>query len=245
MVASRARSIAPLLGAVLLVGCGGSDSDDLSASAADWCSFAADAEVVDETFDSLGNDPGSIEDGLKQVRSIAEELPRRAPAEIKSQAEVLSDGALQIVDAFEEADFNLLDADLSFLDDQALSDRMDAANAEIDEYTQRECGRNFGGDDTANDPAGDDPAGDDPAGDDPAGDDPADDGGFDPSAGTLREQLIVQFESIGLTNAEATCIADNLDFNDPAVQSGDVAAMLDVFGQCNISLDRLGELGGG
>jgi hypothetical protein len=58
----------------------------------------------------------------------------------------------------------------------------------------------------------------------------------------LRDQLIAQFESIGLTNEESSCIAANLDFSDPAVQSGDVAAMLDVFEECGISLDRLVEL---
>lgn len=241
MTGSRLRTAAPLLGAALLIGCGGSDS---GSSAADWCEFAAQAEVVDETFDSLGTDTGAIEDGLRQVRDIARQLPDKAPPEIEEPAKVLSDSALEIVDAFEAADFNLLDADLSFLDDADLSDRVDAANAEIDAYTQRECGRNFGGADESDDIAEDVPTDTVDGGVD-GEDDGGDDGGFDPSAGTLREQLVTQFESIGLTNAEANCIADNLDFNDPAVQSGDIAAMLDVFGECGISLERLGELGGG
>lgn len=231
---SRFRTVAPFLGAALLIGCG---SDSGGGSVADWCEFAAEAEVVDETFDSLGADSGSIEEGLKQVKSIAEDLPGKAPSEIQEPAKVLSESALDIVKAFEDANFNLLDADLSFLEDQDLNNRIDAANAELDEYTQRECGRSFAGADDSGD-TGDSGGGD-------TGDDSNDDSGFDPSAGTLREQLVTQFESIGLSNAEATCIADNLDFNDPAVQSGDIASMLDVFDQCGIGLDRLGELGGG
>lgn len=241
MIGSRFRSVAPFVGAALLIGCGGSDS---GGSAADWCDFAAQAEVVDETFDSLGTDPASIEEGLEQVKAIAEDLPDKAPSEIKGAANVLSESALQVVGAFEDADFSLLDADLSFLDDADLANQVDEANAEIDEYTQRECGRSFGTDDGTDDSSsGDVPV--DTADTVEGDDDGDDDGGFDPSAGTLREQLVIQFESIGLTNAEATCIADKLDFNDPAVQSGDIAAMLDVFGECNIGLDRLGELGGG
>jgi len=68
---------------------------------------------------------------------------------------------------------------------------------------------------------------------------------FDPAGETSRDQLVSQFESIGLSSDEAACIADSLDFSDPAVQSGDVAAMLDVFEECDIGLDRLAELGGG
>ncbi len=70
-------------------------------------------------------------------------------------------------------------------------------------------------------------------------------GSFDPAGGTLREQMVAQFESIGLSSDEASCIASNLDFNDPAVQSGDIASMLSVFEECGIGIDRLAELGGG
>ena len=68
---------------------------------------------------------------------------------------------------------------------------------------------------------------------------------FNLGDGTIREQLVAQFVSIGMANEEAECIADNLNFGDPAVQSGDIGAMLGVFEECGIGLDRLAELGGG
>lgn len=157
------------------------------------------------------------------------QLPKEAPPEIAEDATTIADGAQLLIDAFASADFDIADADLSFMSDSELEANLDAAGERIDVYTQSECGRPFGEDDAAPDS------------------DPSEDGGsdsdFDPAGGTLRDQLIAQFESIGLTNEESSCIAANLDFSDPAVQSGDVAAMLDVFGECGIGLERLAELG--
>ena len=107
---------------------------------------------------------------------------------------------------------------------------LDAASDKLDAYTQTNCGRSFSGDDT------------DTTTSDETGDDSGD---FNPGDGTIREQLVAQFVSIGLANEEAECIADNLDFNNPAVQSGDIGAMLGVFEECGIGVDRLSELGGG
>jgi hypothetical protein len=216
--------------AFVAASCGG---DSSGATAESWCDFAEESDVVDDVFDSLGADPSQVESGLKQVEGFVQQLPDEAPEEIADDAKVLADGTQLLIDAFADADYQLLDADLSFMSDSELEAQLDEASDNIDAYTERECGRPFG-DNSDSDAAPTDGEGE-------ADTEGTDD--FDPGDGTLREQLIVQFESIGLSNSEASCIADNLDFGDPAVQSGDIGAMIGVFEECGIGLDRLAELG--
>ena len=214
--------------AFVVASCGGSDSND--ATAESWCDFAEESEIVDSVFDDLGEDATQVESGLKQIEEFVQQLPDEAPAEIADDVRVVADGTQMLVDAFADADFVLLDADLAFMSDSELEAQLNEAGDNIDAYTERECGRSFGANSDADDAEVD-------------RDGEADTSDFDPADGTLREQLIVQFESIGLTRSEASCIADNLDFNDPAVQSGDIGAMLSVFEDCGISLERMAELG--
>ncbi len=216
--------------AFVVASCGGDDSS--GATAESWCDFADESDVVDDVFDTLGDDPAQIEPGLKRVEGFVQRLEDEAPSEIAADAKVLADGTQMLIDAFADADYQLLDADLSFMSDSELEAQLDEAGDNIDAYTERECGRPFGDDSNSDDAEAD------------AEGEADDTDTFDPANGTLREQLIVQFESIGLSNSEATCIADNLDFSDPAVQSGDIGAMLGVFEDCGIGLDRLAELGG-
>ena len=238
--------------ALLAAGCG-SDSGGGAASADSWCDLAEGSGVFD-AFDAFDANPADLEEGLQQVEDFIEQLPEKAPAEIADDVELITEGTQMLITAFAEADYDVLDVDLAFLSDSELEDRMDAAGERIDEYTERECGRPFVEDaDTDADIDGDIDT--DTDGDididtdtDTDTDTDSDEGGdtdFDPAGGTLRDQLVSQFESIGLSSDEAACIADSLDFSDPAVQSGDVAAMLDVFEECDIGLDRLAELGGG
>ena len=62
--------------------------------------------------------------------------------------------------------------------------------------------------------------------------------------GTIREQAIQGLVEAGFAEDEANCIFDRLDFTDPAAFS-DTTALLEVFSDCGISLDRLAQLGGG
>ena len=216
--------------ALVVSACGGDKNS--GATAESWCKFVAESDVVDEIFDSLGVDPVETELGLKKVEEFLKRLPKEAPPEIAEDAKTIADGTQQLIDAFASASFEIADADLSFLADSELESNRDAAADRIDAYSQNECGRSFGSDDSA-------------SSDNDLSEDEVSLSDFDPASGTLRDQLIAQFESIGLTKEESSCIAANLDFSDPAVQSGDVAAMLDVFETCGISLDRLVELGSG
>ncbi len=68
----------------------------------------------------------------------------------------------------------------------------------------------------------------------------------------VRDALIEGFESAGLTNEQATCLADgyiDLGLIDPdnvdAAEDLDVMEMMTMFSQCGISLEDLGELGAG
>ena len=229
---SRHRKLTAVLAVVplLLAACGGSSSSSSSSSsspvgatAASWCEFAEESDVVDEVFSSLGANPTELEAGITQVEAFVQRLPDEAPDEIKEPAQKLAKGAQMLVDAMKAADYNILDADLSFMEDPALEADFDTASEKLDAYTETNCDRSFSGDAVD------------------SGDDSDD---FDPGDGTIREQLVAQFVSIGLTNEEAECIAEKLDFNDPSVQSGDIAAMLGVFEECGMGLDRLAELGG-
>ncbi len=237
-----ALAVVPLLFAA----CGGSSSDGATAdsssdgaTADSWCDFADESDVVDEIFSSLGADASDLEAGITQVASFVKRLPDEAPDEIKEAAQKLAEGTQMFVDAIMAADYNILDADLGFMQDLTLEADLDAASDKLDAYTETNCGRSFtSGDDTDAGVAGDDTV-------DTTGEAVDDSGDFNPGDGTIREQLVAQFVSIGLANEEAECIADKLDFYDPAVQSNDVAAMLGVFEECGIALDRLAELGGG
>ena len=225
-----ALAVVPLLFAA----CGGSSSDGSTADA--WCDFADEADVVDEILSSLGADSSDLEAGITQMELFVQRLPDEAPDEIKEPAKKLAEGTQMLVDAIKAADYNVFDADLGFMQDVTLEADLDAASEKLDVYTETNCGRSFSsGDDTD---TGDGAV-------DTSGDAVDDSGDFNPGDGTIREQLVAQFVSIGLANEEAECIADKLDFNDPAVQSGDIAAMLGVFEECGIGLDRLAELGGG
>lgn len=231
----EALAVVPLVFAA----CGGSSSDGSTADS--WCDFADEADVVDEILSSLGADSSDVEAGITQMELFVQRLPDEAPDKIKEPAKKLSEGMQMLVDAIKAADYNVFDADLGFMQDSTLEADLDVASERLDAYTETNCGRSFSrGDDTDTDAgvAGDGSV--DASGD--AVDDFVD---FNLGDGTIREQLVTQFVSIGLANEEAECIADKLDFNDPAAQSGDIAAMLGVFEDCGISLDRLAELGGG
>lgn len=225
--------------AFVVASCGGDNSDDASgATAESWCALADESGVLDDVFESLGDDPSQAEAGLKRVEEFVQKLPGAAPAEIADDVKLLAESTELLIDAIADADYQILDADLSILSDTEMEALRDAASDDVDAYTERECGRSFG-DDTDSDTA---PA--DGDGDLTDDSDDSDSDVFDPANGTLREQLVTQFEALGLSSSEASCIADNLDFSDPTIQSGDIGAMLGVFEECDISLERLAELGG-
>ncbi len=71
--------------------------------------------------------------------------------------------------------------------------------------------------------------------------------GFEMGDEVMRDALIQGFTSIGLTTEQATCLADGyieLGLTDVNA-SPDVMQLMDLFSQCGVSLEELGNLGAG
>ena len=69
--------------------------------------------------------------------------------------------------------------------------------------------------------------------------------GFEMGDEVMRDALIQGFVSIGLTDEQATCLADGyieLGLTDVNA-SPDVTQMMDLFTECGISLEDLGNIG--
>lgn len=62
--------------------------------------------------------------------------------------------------------------------------------------------------------------------------------------GSLRDQFVTYLVGCGFTPTEGACLFDNLDFDDPAVLSGQSDAMLPAFDACDIDASRIAEIGG-
>jgi hypothetical protein len=79
------------------------------------------------------------------------------------------------------------------------------------------------------------------------GGDTTDTTGFEMGDEVMRDALIQGFTSIGLTTEQATCLADGyieLGLTDVNA-SPDVMQLMDLFSQCGVSLEELGNLGAG
>ncbi len=198
-----------------------SESDDGDGSAADsaWCDVARDIEERDEALDeaqTLGRE--ELREAYDNFVSALDDVRDDAPDEIREDVEVAADAAQEFFDALDDVDFNILDLDLSSL--QEVTTDLEGASDRIEEYNERVCGIPADDDDTS-----------------------SDDTIFDPGSGTIREQIVEQFVDSGFTQEEAECLADNIDVSDPAFAEGDVAAMMELFEECGLDMERLAELG--
>ena len=207
--------------ALVVAACGDSDDGASSAPAEDWCGLAAEFEAVGDGFDALEpSDPDGIRDLFDGASALLDRARASAPEEISDDVDTFADGFGELDSALRDVDFNIFDVDLSVLEDSG--DRIDAANDAIEAYNERECG-------IAPEP-------------DDADDDADDESDFDPSAGSVREQLADQFVQQGFSEGEATCLAESID---PAMlQEGDQTAILEIFDTCDIDIARLAELFG-
>jgi hypothetical protein len=222
------KSIAVALGVVMLGACGGDDDDSSSGgSADDWCAVLGLGAEGDAIFSSLATaDPATLEAGMDRIEELVPQLESAAPAAISDDVAYLAQYTKELNDNLAAAGYVIFDADLSFADPAEL----DEVQSNLDTYSKEECGQPFGDDDSAD---GDEEA-----------EDSGNDADFDPGAGTIREQLVQQFITIGFTQQEAECIADGVDPTDESILSGDEAAIIELFEVCEIPLSRLAELGG-
>lgn len=205
---------------LLAAACGDSDETS-SASAEDWCDLATEFEAVGASFDTLDpSNPDGIRDLFDGAADLLDRARASAPSEISDDVNTFADGFDQLDSTLRDADFNIFDVDLGVLEEN--SEQIDAANESIEAYNEAECGIASDSDD-----------------EDDADDDDSD---FDPSAGSVREQLADQFVGQGFSEGEATCLAESID--PTMLQDGDQTAILEIFDTCDIDIARLAELFG-
>ncbi|MEZ5219052.1 MAG: hypothetical protein R2705_10025 [Ilumatobacteraceae bacterium] len=225
-------------------GCGGGGG---SASVDDWCDFARDVEA-NESLDSIDVfDPTEAEKGFNLMLDTANEAVKQAPSAIKPDIEEFQKAVQAMYDEMDRVDFNIMDADQGAIED--ISNQVDDANASIEDFNFDECGIEKSTDTTvAGETMTDETMTDETVADSGSADTTvADSGaGSDPgSNGTLRDMMVQEFMGLGLTEDEAGCIADNLDFSSMDTETGpDMGSMLEVFDTCGIDMTRLAELGG-
>ncbi len=176
----------------------------------DWCVAARELDLITNDIESALSQPEAATAFFGEVLPKYDAALTVAPAEIATQVAVAVDGFHQLDEAFAVADYDILDADLSVLNDASVA----GANDTIDHYGEQVCGIAAGSSDQSSS---------------------AD---FDPSAGTITEQLVALLMQLGLTDVQATCFADNGDFTDPNL-GADLDAMADLFELCGVDPTEL------
>ena len=183
----------------------------------DWCTVAAEVDQLSDRSDLVDyTDPAAVENYLNDLVPALDAAAAEAPDEIADAVATSADIAGRLRDALADADYDMLVADLSLIDE--LDAERDAAQDTIRTFNAAQCGIEF--DDVT------------------AG--PDDDFSF--SDGSLRDQFIDQLVASGFTLPEAACIFDEMDFSDTA-SLDDPDTLLPIFEYCGIDLDRLEEIG--
>ncbi len=180
----------------------------------DWCIAARQLDSITNDIDATLSDPAAAEAFFTEVLPMFDAALPLAPDEIAAEVALAVDGFHQLGDAFSVAGYDILNADLAVLNDASIRE----ANDTIDQYGEQVCGIELG---SADESSSND---------------------FDPSAGTITEQLITQLMQLGLTQEQATCFADNADFTDPNFGT-DLNAIAELFEQCEIDPTQLVGLG--
>jgi hypothetical protein len=198
-------------------------------SADEWCGVLPKSDDVEMFFDNVTSlSPEELESGIMTIQAELPAFAGAAPPEIQQDVMNVIDQAEDIFAALAEANYNFLDLDPSALDNPEAAQEADASQWKIDEYSNENCGRPFG--DQSPEPT-----------DDPVSE--PEDGSFDPEAGTIREQVVADLVASGYTEQEANCLVEKIDFSNPEAYA-DQEALLAIFTECGISLERLGEFGG-
>lgn len=188
-----------------------------------WCAPARQLEETDDFLDSkIIVDPEALEAGITSWLADLSASQPFAPEAIRDDVQTTIDVITSLDEAFAAVDYQVLDVDLSTI--QGLdSDLAEAATA-IEAYNLAVCGI------VADDDNG--------VG---STDEPGD--GFDPTAGSVREQAVASFVEQGFTPEEAACLVDQIDLASAGGTTVSIAPA-DVFTACGITAERLLELGG-
>jgi len=198
------------------------------AQADNWCEAAAVVDKGAEALDTLFfGDPVVLEQGLTQALAVMTASARLVPNEIADDLDQTIEGLGALVTALDDVNWTFVDLDLSIIEE--LDGAMEVATYNIEAYNFTECGIGL-----------------DPGLPPVIAEDGTTEGSDDlpEFEGTIRDQAVLGLVESGFGEAEANCLFENLDFTDPAALE-DVTALLEVFTDCGISLDRLAQLGGG
>lgn len=177
-----------------------------------WCGLARKLEQRDDDLESaLLGEPAEVERYIAEYLAEVEAAVDVAPPEIADDVATFVDGVRALDAAFAAAGYDLLRVDLSVISD--LDAEMNAVSETIEQYDSDVCGIER----------------------DESSDDSSD---IDPTAGSIRDQVIGELVELGMTQEQAGCVFDAIDFTDPNV-GDDLGAMLDVFEQCGVDPTEL------
>lgn len=191
----------------------------------DWCEAANAVDSGTDVLDTADfTDPVSLEQSFVQALAVVTAAQRLAPPEIAGDVATTVEGFGTLTASLEQVGWSFIDLELNVLDE--LNAPIQLASYNIQKYNFEVCG------------VGTDP-GLPPSPDDFTAPTP---GGVELD-GTIRDQAVQGLVQAGFTEEQASCLLDELDINDPAAFN-DTTAILNVFTQCGISLDQLGQLGG-
>lgn len=147
------RTVAAItLAAGLLVACGDDDtSTSGGASGGDFCtqvkSFKTQSDAVDLIFQADAPDAEALKAAFAAISPMIDSLRASAPAEIKADLELVTGVQTQLIDVFEQYDYDLaaVAASPEFANLQTgNAAAVEAAGDRLDAWSQAECGVTIG-----------------------------------------------------------------------------------------------------
>lgn len=135
------------LAAITVSACGGSES--AGDSTASYCAriqaYKDKADSLDVLFD--GDEPPASDDMKKAfttMQDMSADMKKGAPAEIKADVALMSKGIDDVVEFFEQYDWDIMaiaaSPDVEKLDSLLSGDEMNAASDRLDEFSETTCG---------------------------------------------------------------------------------------------------------
>jgi hypothetical protein len=218
-------------------GSGDSDEDGSNGSFSgdsnsDWCVASREINDASDELDALEfTNPDSVRDAFEGLIDTIERARSDSPDEIRDAVDTSYDAFITMRDLLRDVDYDLFNVDVQEF--ESLGIAADNSSDVITAYNEEVCG--IEPDTPIVEPA-------DP-GDDSS--DPGDPGSeFDPTSGTIRDQVIQQLVDQGFTGEEAACFFEGI--YGAGLESGaSTENPLKIYEDCGIGLDRLADLGGG
>ncbi|MEM9035905.1 MAG: hypothetical protein AAGA99_14560 [Actinomycetota bacterium] len=192
----------------------------------EWCQLARQTQ---DQLDLAVTDPFALftPDGMNQLTGLLDMAVQAAPPEIRSDVASTRDSFGQLRTLLESYDYDFFSIPETEFDGAFDETALDQASSNIEAYNQQVCGITPEGGDATTDTAP-----------------PADDGGDAPPPPASGEavDLFVQSltQSLGISEEQARCLADELDIATILSEGGDPSnvvaeGIFDVLSTCGIS----------